>query len=351
MSLAERLVKKTTNKFAYLLSKDDKLAVRDYISTGNFALNALAFGDPFGGIPSGRWVQFAGLESTGKTFICIQTIIEAQKLGYTIIYYDTEGAQNKKLLIDRGIDPELLIHSPINIVKELQTDMLNMLDEVGKDDKMMFVIDSIGMLSTDKEFDDAKSGKHVRDMTRAQELKSLFRTITVPCAVRQVPGLAINHTYAVIGSMYPTNTVGGGGGSKFASSVIIELTKAKEKVDKNGNPVGALITAKSVKNRLAKEQTKVKVVIDFARGLTEHSGLFDLAQEGEFITTVKQGWFTFDGWEGPNLRRADFAKKPELWDGIFENGFADFLRNKFAYTSHTDGVFDETELEDIEFEE
>ena len=335
-TIAERYLKITTNPYSYLLNDETQIGIREYIDTGNYALNALISGDPYKGIPSGRIVQFAGPESTGKTFFSIECIKQAQKVGYTVLYYDTEWGENKENLVkNRGVDPDLFIHAPIANIPDLKTDILKVLDTLTKKEKLMIVIDSIGNLVTTKEQTDSAAGVQTKDMTRAGDLKSLFRTITLPLGGKHVPMIIINHVYEKIGSFFGGTEIAGGGGSKYLSSTIISLSKAQAK--EGETLVGALITAKSLKNRMAKEKEKVKLVINYSTGYSRVTGLFDLALESGHIKMPKSGYYTITGGDGKQLRKGDFVKRPEMWDDILKNGFADWICSKFKYQS---GVVD-----------
>lgn len=347
-SFTERLLKHTTNPHAYLL-KEDKMVIRDYIDTGNVALNCQISADPFRGVPAGRITQFAGPESVGKSIIAIQIVKNAQKNGYTILYYDTEGAQNRENLTSQGIDDETLIHSPITSIRELQTDILSILDEVKKTEKLLIVIDSIGMLGSNKQFEDARAGKHKQDMTKQKELKSLFVTITGLSAIKMVPIIVANHTYDDITSMYGGQVVSGGKGSKFSSSTIVSITKSQDKDDKTKKILGSYATCTAIKSRLAKEKTKVKILINFAKGIEKYSGLFDIALELGIITVPKQGWYTYEG-AGKNFRKKELDTDAKFWDTALNGKFGDMLRQEFKYQSvaiSIDEPTKETETEDV----
>jgi len=344
VDLAARILKISKNENAYLLTEDRP--PETYIDTGNLALNALISGDPFLGIPTNAIIQFAGKESTGKSFFSLEIVKQAQKIGYTVLYYDTEGAQRKSALLGRGIIPELFIQSHFNLIKPLQTDILNILKTVdAKKDKLLIVIDSIGMLNSSKQMNDAVTGNDKQDMTKQKELSGLFTTMTSDASLKNVPIIVINHVYDDTTSMYGATIVGGGKGSKLSSTGIFKVTKSQEK-EASGRIVGAQITVTSEKNRLAREKTKVKVIIDYSRGLLRFSGLFDIALETNFIKEVKKGWYTYEGYEGPSLRKKDFNNEA-IWKAIFDAGFYAKIKDLFAYRAATDGLA-ESEHVDLE---
>lgn len=341
-SLAERLVEKSKNPFAFV-AKDDLNHVRDWIDTGNVTLNCQISADPFRGIASGRIYQYAGPESTGKTYLTIEAIKSAQAAGYTIIYYDTEGAQNKEEFEKRGLDPANIVHSPIATIRGLHNDLLNLLDEVSLKDRVFIVIDSIGMLGSLKEIADAKSGSEKADFTRPKELRSFFRTITVPCAMKQVPVIAVNHSYDDPSSMYGAKIVGGGGGSKYASSVILTMTKSQNKI--GTEVVGSFATITAIKNRMARERTKIKIEFNYSRGMSRWSGLFDVAMECGFITSPAKSWYCIQDDQEHKFRRKDVEESDDFWTESLENGFTEYLKQHFAYQGHAAGIIDPTDDE------
>lgn len=346
-SIAERYLKITVNPHSYLLTDESKIGIKEYIDTGNYALNCLISADPYKGIPSGRIIQFAGPYSTGKSFLSLETMKHAQEAGYTILYYDTEWGENKDNLVkNRGMDPAKFIHAPIANIPTLKTDILNLLEEIQPDEKLMIVVDSIGNLVTSKEYEDSSAGKTTKDLTKPGELKSLFRTITLPLGIKHVPMIVVNHVYDKIGSFFAEQEVAGGSGSKYLSSTLIRLTKAQEK--DGTNVIGALITCKSEKNRLAKEKEKIKVVINYSTGYSRVTGLFDLALELGYLSNPKQGFYLIKDGDGKSLRKKDFIKTPEIWNEILDNGFADALRRKFAYQSNVPDDITEDTIIDLE---
>ena len=340
MSIGERLKKASGSEYAVLMGSDeDKFAIRDWLDSGNILLNCLISADPYKGTPTGKIIQLAGPSSTGKTYLCLELVKSAQAAGYFVVLYDSEFANNEKQdMIKRGVDPNMLLWIGIDTVEKLKTQVLNQLDEIGPKDKVAIMIDSIGNLSTNKEISDSTEGKDTRDMTRSKQLKALFRTCTLKAGVKNVPMFLVNHVYASIGSYTGGNTVGGGTGSMYMSSIIIELSKAQ---DKTGDGViGAIISAKTIKNRFARERQKVKFRINFGRGLGKYSGLFEYCyEEAKLFTKIKQSYhdpFTDEIYSKQALT-------DEVWQKILDAGLADHLRQKFAYQSSADGILEDGE--------
>ena len=207
-----------------------------FIDTGSFALNAVLSGSLFGGVPDNKVTAFAGESATGKTYFVlgvVRSFLEQNPEG-GVVYYDTEAAVTKSMMEERGIDTNRVIIAEPDTIQKFKTHALKMLDAYDKQPEnkrppMLFVLDSLGMLSTSKEMEDSLEGKDTRDMTKAQVIKAAFRVITLKLAKVKVPMLVTNHVYDLVGSYVPTKELGGGTGLKYAASTIAMLTKRREK--------------------------------------------------------------------------------------------------------------------------
>ena len=257
-----------------------------FIDTGSFIFNGLVSGSIFGGVSSNKITAIAGESSTGKTFFSLAVVknfLDNNPDGYCL-YFDTEAAVNKGLLESRGIDLTRLVVINVVTIEEFRTKALKAVDiylKTNIEDRKpcMFVLDSLGMLSTEKEIRDALDDKQVRDMTKSQLVKGAFRMLTLKLGQANIPLIVTNHTYDVIGSYVPTKEMGGGSGLKYASSTIIYLSKKKEKDQKE--VVGNLIKAKTAKSRLSKENKEVNIRLYYdERGLDKYYGLLELGEIG-----------------------------------------------------------------------
>jgi RecA/RadA recombinase len=343
-SLLDRLKKASGSEHASVLS-DNAIPIRDFISTGNYLLNAMVSGDPFGGVPTGRSVQLVGDKGVGKTYIAMEIAKQSQLKGYKVVIFDTEMANNDMSAAERrGLDPTAILWSGVESVEDLKFQMINMLDTIDPDEKIIMIIDSLGNASSDKEIADSKAGDNKRDMTRAQALKSLFRCVTMKAGYKNVLIVAINHVYAVIGSFIPQTTVAGGSGPAYGTSVIVEFSKAQIK---DGDDVtGSTITCKSIKNRMAKERSKVKVELDFNHGISPYSGLLEFCVEEGIIAVIgkipKTG--KIDKVKDFSFRGQDITRKemtPAFWDTELKGDLGKYLNSKFAYCGAADGILDE----------
>jgi RecA/RadA recombinase len=257
-----------------------------YVDTGSYIFNGLCSGSIFGGVSGNKITAIAGESSTGKTFFSLAVVknfLDSNPGGYCL-YFDTEAAVNRSLLESRGIDLERLVVVNVVTIEDFRSKALRAVDiylKTSEDDRKpcMFVLDSLGMLSTEKEIRDALDDKQVRDMTKSQLVKGAFRMLTLKLGQAKIPMIVTNHTYDVIGSYVPTKEMGGGSGLKYAASTIIYLTKKKEK---DGTEViGNLIKAKTAKSRLSKENKDVTVRLYYdERGLDRHYGLLELGELG-----------------------------------------------------------------------
>ena len=292
MDLLKDLAKASGNELAGVVS--DGIVAGDvdgYIDTGSYILNALVSGDIYRGIPSNKITALAGESATGKTFFAlgmVQKFLDDNPEG-NVVYFESESALTQEMLEDRGIDTSRILLVPVTTIEEFRTQAVNIIDGFDKqkkgDEKLFFVLDSLGMLSTIKETEDIGSGKNVRDMTKAQVIKGTFRVLTLKLGKVGIPMIVTNHTYDVIGSMFPQKEMGGGSGLKYAASSIIFLSKRKEK---DGTEiVGNIIHCKNAKSRLTVENRMVDVRLTYDKGLDRYYGLLDLALA--FDVFKKQG--------------------------------------------------------------
>ena len=287
MGFLDTVIKESGNEFAGLVSEGIAAGdITDYVDTGSYIVNALVSGSLFGGLPSNKVTALAGESSTGKTFFALSVVrnfLDANPEG-GVIYFETESAISRDMIESRGIDSKRMIIMPVATIEEFRTQACRILDKYLKEPKdervpMMFVLDSLGMLSTTKEMEDVANDKQVRDMTKSQLIKGAFRVLTLKLGQAQVPMIVTNHTYDVIGSYVPTKEMGGGTGLKYAASTIIYLSKSKER-DSKKEVVGNIIKCEAKKSRLTIEGSKVATRLFFdERGLDKYYGLLELGIE------------------------------------------------------------------------
>ena len=306
----------------------------EYVDTGSYIFNALVSGSIFGGVSRNKITAIAGESSTGKTFFSLAVVknfLDSNPDGYCL-YFDTEAAINKSLLESRGIDLTRLVVVNVVTVEEFRGKALKAVDiylkkPVDERKPCMFVLDSLGMLSTEKEITDALNDKQVRDMTKSQLVKGAFRMLTLKLGQANIPMIVTNHTYDVIGAYVPTKEMGGGSGLKYAASTIIHLGKKKEK---DGTEViGNIIKAKTAKSRLSKEEKTVEIRLFYdERGLDRYYGLLELGEIGGLWKNVA-GRYEFDG---KKIYAKQILAAPEKYftDDVMEKLDA-VARETFAY--------------------
>jgi len=284
MDFLKDIVKEIGDDYTQLAS--DISDSEQYVDTGSLVFNGLISGSIFGGVSSNKITAIAGESSTGKTFFSLAVVknfLDSNPDAYCL-YFDTESAISKSLLEDRGIDTTRFVVINVVTIEQFRSKALKAVDiylKTKTEDRKpcMFVLDSLGMLSTEKEIDDALNDKQVRDMTKSQLVKGAFRMLTLKLGQANIPMIVTNHTYDVIGAYVPTKEMGGGSGLKYAASTIIYLSKKKEKDGKD--VVGNLIKAKTAKSRLSKENKDVTVRLFYDdRGLDKYYGLLDLGEIG-----------------------------------------------------------------------
>jgi len=313
MDFLKDIVKEIGGEYTQLASDIDE--TETYVDTGSYIFNALVSGSIFGGVSGNKITAIAGESSTGKTFFSLAVVknfLDNNPEGYCL-YFDTEAAVNKSMLISRGIDLERFARVEVVTVEEFRGKALKAVDlylkkPEGERRPCMFVLDSLGMLSTSKEINDALNDKEVRDMTKSQLIKGAFRMLTLKLGQANIPMIVTNHTYDVIGAYVPTKEMGGGSGLKYAASTIIHLSKKKEK---DGTEViGNIIKAKTAKSRLSKENQDVEIRLFYdERGLDRYYGLLELGEIGGLWKNVA-GRYEIDG---KKIYAKQILKEPEVY--------------------------------------
>jgi len=283
MDFLKDIAKQAGNEYAGLVADGVEAGdVSSFIDTGSYIFNALLSGSIYGGLPSNKITAIAGESATGKTFFVmgmVKNFLDANP-DAGVIYFESESAITKQMVVDRGIDPNRMVMFPVTTVQEFRTQSLKVLDkylEQNEADRkpILLCLDSLGMLSTTKEVEDTADGKETRDMTRAQVLKAAFRVLTLKLGRAKVSMVVTNHTYDVVGSMFPQKEMGGGSGLKYAASSIVYLSKKKEK---DGTEViGNIVHCKNHKSRITVENKMVDVRLTYDKGLDKYYGLLDLA--------------------------------------------------------------------------
>ena len=334
MGFLDTVIKDSKNEYASFVS--DGVAAGDiesFVDTGSYVINALVSGSIFGGFPSNKITALAGESGTGKTFFCLSVVKSFldSNPDAGVIYFETESAISKDMIESRGIDSTRMVIFPVDTIEEFRTQAIRIIDKYLEEKKesrqpLMFVLDSLGMLATAKEVQDATNDKQVRDMTKAQLIKSCFRILTLKLGKANIPMMVTNHTYDVVGAYVPTKEMGGGSGLKYSASTIIYLGKKKEK--DGTDLIGNIVKCEAKKSRLTREGSKVETRLYFDhRGLERHYGLLEMGERAGLWKNVA-GRYEIDGkklYAKAILKEPDLYFTPEVLEKLDEQAKKEFL--------------------------
>jgi RecA/RadA recombinase len=353
MSLLDKMLKTGGLKTSSVLSKSSFFNAKESIPTDLPILNIAFSGSLDGGLLPGLTVV-AGASKSFKTMLslyCMKAYLDKHKDGIAILY-DSEFGITPEYIQSFNIDTERVVHIPITDIEELKFDIVKKLEAIEKKDKVFIMIDSVGNLASKKEVEDAMNEKSVADMTRAKQLKSLFRIITPHLTTREIPCVVINHIY-MTQEIYSKAVVSGGTGIYYSANQIFIIGKSQEK--DGTDLVGFNFTINIEKSRYVKEKSKLPFRVLFNGGIQKWSSLFDLAQESGHVIKPKIGWFqTVDMETGEISEKSYRAKDLENNSVFFEKLikdpiFKEFVEKKFKLTGG--GIHSEAEDVDIDEEE
>jgi RecA/RadA recombinase len=352
MSLLEKLKKNTTIKDTAILAKSKFFAAKDMVQTKIPVVNVAFSGDLDGGFTPGL-TMWAGPSKHFKTAFSL-LMAKAYQDKYpdsVVLFYDSEFGTPQNYFTSFGIDTDRVVHTPITDVEQLKFDIMQQLTNIERGERVMIVIDSIGNLASKKEVEDALDGKSVADMSRAKQIKSLFRMVTPHLTLKDIPMVVVNHTYKEIG-LYPKDIVGGGTGSYYSADNIYILGRQQEK--EGTDLIGYNFIINVEKSRYVREKARIPVTVRFDGGISKYSGLLDMALESGHVTKPNVGWYakvnTETGEvEAKKWRLAD-TECPEFWDGILSSdSFKEWIRKNYQFSSAVAGNLssDVDEEEDV----
>jgi RecA/RadA recombinase len=256
--------------------------------------------------------------------------------GGIILFYDSEFGTPESYFTSFGVPLDSVVHTPITDIEQLKFDVMQQIQELKRDDKVMIVIDSVGNLASKKEVEDALKGNSAADMSRAKQLKSLFRMVTPHLTLKDIPMVVVNHVY-MTQEMYSKAVVSGGTGIYYSADNIWIIGRQQDKDDKE--LLGYHFVINIEKSRYVKEKSKIPITVGFDSGINKWSGLLDLALEGKYIVKPKQGWYARVDQQtgeisGKNYRAADIVDNGDFWKTILsETNFAEWIKNKYALSS------------------
>jgi len=347
MSLKERLIKNSTIDLTSTLTESKVYSKKDMISTSVPMINVALSGSIDGGIVPGL-TMLAGPSKhfkTGFALLLASSYIKKYP-DAVVLFYDSEFGTPQTYFEKFKIPLDSVVHTPITDVEELKFDIMKQLKEIGRDDRVLIVVDSIGNLASKKEVEDALDQKSVADMSRAKQLKSLFRMITPHLTLKDIPMVVVNHTYKEIG-MFPKDIVGGGTGSYYGSDNIWILGRQQ---DKDGGEIqGYHFVINVEKSRYVREKSKIPITISYEGGINRWSGLLDIALEGGYVAKPKVGWYAVvdrktGEVDGKNFRANDIVDNKDFWMNIFKTtDFAEYIKNKFSLDNEGSLVYNDDE--------
>jgi len=351
MSLLDKLKKNSTIKDTSILAKSKFFNEKDVIPTDVPMINVALSGRLDGGLVPGL-TMLAGPSKHFKTAFAL-LMASAYMKKYkdaVILFYDSEFGTPKKYFETFNIDMDRVLHTPITDVEQLKHDVMAQLNDLGKDDKVIVVIDSIGNLASKKEVDDALEGKSVADMSRAKQIKSLFRMVTPHLTIKDIPMIVVNHTYKEIG-MFPKDIVGCCKGSYYSADTIWILGLQQDKTGTELTGYNFIINVE--KSRYVKEKSKIPVTVSFEGGIQKYSGLLEVAIEGGFVQKPSNGWYAKVDQEtgelGQKYREADTHHK-DFWGELLKNEkFKEFITQKYSI-AYGSIMGEDTVLEEVENE-
>lgn len=323
------------------------------IDTGCYMLNALISGSIYGGLYNNKRIQFAGESSTGKTFFALSIVkgFLDEDPRNSVFYYDTETAVTVEMMAARGIDVERVAIVEKNTIEEFRTHALKVVTAVlaipeKTRPRMLFVLDSLGNLSSKKELGDIVEGNDTRDMTKSQLLKGTFRSLSISMAKAKIPLIINNHTYAVIGSYVPTKKESGGSGARFISDIILFISKKVDKELKESGG-GNIIVVKVDKSRFTREKSSVELRLSFQTGLDKYYGLLDIAKEAGIIKKVGNRYELPDG---SKFFEKEINKNPEkVFTKTLLDQIDELCKKKFLYGTKEDSLdYEDEGIEDVE---
>ena len=337
MSLRDRLIKNSTIDFTATLTDSKIFGKKDMIPTRVPMINVALSGRIDGGLTPGLTVLAAPSKhfKTAFSLLLASAFLKANPEGI-ILFYDSEFGTPESYFTSFGVPLDSVVHTPITDIEQLKFDVMHQLSEIKRNDKIMIVIDSVGNLASKKEVEDAMKQSSAADMTRAKQLKSLFRMVTPHLTLKDIPMVVVNHVY-MTQEMYSKAVVSGGTGIYYSADNIWIIGRQQDKDDKE--LLGYHFIINIEKSRYLKEKSKIPITVNFDSGINKWSGLLDLALEGKFLIKPKQGWYARVDQEtgeisGKNYRAGDIVDNSDFWKSIFdETNFAEWIKNRYSLGS------------------
>lgn len=344
--LIDKLKKNSTIKDTSVLSESKFFNAKDMIQTSVPMINVALSGKLDGGLIPGLTV-FAGPSKHFKTAFALllaKSFLEKYNDGI-VLFYDSEFGSPQGYFDSFGIDTKKVLHTPITDIEQLKHDAMAQLNNLERGDHVIIIIDSVGNLASKKEVDDALDGKSVADMSRAKQLKSLFRMVTPHLTLKDIPMVVVNHTYKEIG-LYPKDVVSGGTGIYYSANNIYIVGRQQEKDGTEVTGYNFIINVE--KSRSVREKSKIAIEVSYEGGISKWSGLMDVALDGGFVTKPSNGWYAKAGSENKVRMKDTYTK--EFWIPILaDKTFQEFVEKKYM-NSGTSMMSKDVSFEDVDEE-
>ena len=336
MSLLEKLKKNSTIKETEVLNKSKFFQKKDMIQTSVPMINVALSGSLEGGLTPGLTV-FAGPSKHFKTAFSL-LLAKAYLEKYEdaiLLFYDSEFGSPQSYFDSFGIDTNRVLHTPITDIEQLKFDIMSQINNIERGDHVLICIDSVGNLASKKEVDDALEGKSVADMTRAKQMKSLFRMVTPHLTIKDIPMVVVNHTYSEIG-LFPKQIVSGGTGIYYSADNIFIIGRQQEK--DGTDVVGYNFIVNVEKSRFVREKSKIPVEVTFEGGISTWSGLLDVAIDGKFVVKPSNGWYSKVDMKTGEVEDKKYRVKDtytkEFWMSILQSkAFRDYIEGRYKMAS------------------
>lgn len=353
MGILDKIKKNSTIKDSAILANSKFFTKKDMIPTSIPVINVALSGRLDGGLTPGltMWAGPSKHFKTAFSLLMAKSYLDKYE-DAALLFYDSEFGTPQSYFDAFGIDTDRVLHTPITDVEQLKFDIMQQLQNLDRGDRLMIVVDSIGNLASKKEVEDALDGKSVADMSRAKQMKSLFRMVTPHLTLKDIPMVVVNHTYKEIG-LYPKDIVGGGTGSYYSADNIFILGRQQEKDGTEVTGYNFIINVE--KSRYVKEKSKIPVAVSFDGGISKWSGLLDLALESGHVVKPSNGWYSKvdeDGVVEEKKYRLKDTETKDFWMSILTNKkFYDFVKNKYSVGNVSMVQSDDLDkaLEELEF--
>ena len=336
----DKLAKNSRIKESSQLDKSKLFSNKDMVTTPVPMINVALSGDPSGGLTSGLTVLAGPSKHFKTSFGLLMAAAYLDKYeDAVLLFYDSEFGSPQQYFKSFGIDTSRVLHSPITNVEELKFDLISQLENIERTDKVIIMIDSVGNLASKKELEDAMNEKSVADMSRAKALKGLFRMTTPYLTMRDIPLIAVTHTYQEIG-LFPKAVVSGGTGIYYSSDNIWIIGRQQEK--KGTEITGYNFVINVEKSRFVREKSKIPISVTWEGGIETYSGLLEVAIEGGYVVKPQNGWYSkvdrsTGEVEDKKVRLAQTLEK-DFWTDIFaKTDFEDYIKNKYE-VGHADMI-------------